>query len=201
MQSNINSQYRKNDTSRILQGDILTNFQLPLYNSLKEGFESIDFSYGVIITQDCDLNQDFNKYMDFKSKNGTEKFNESAQRSIYDKMIPSILICPGYPADQVRIGEHLNKLGFKMQSFGKISKTPWQKTIQNQNPRYHYLKSIEEFEMLDIVFDFKRYYTCEIAYIYSIYKKCYSISLNELYRENLCIRFHNFQSRIGTPND
>ena len=114
-------------------------------------------------------------------------------------MVPSILLCPAYPADKLREGNHLSFLGLKMSRIGKTKSTSWKTLKHNDNPRYHFLNKSELTDLPELVIDFKRYYSVSRDYLYEIYNNCYSISLNELYREDLSNRFFNFQSRIGLP--
>lgn len=92
MNSNINSIYRLNDSKRAIQGDILKNIDIPIFN---DELEFIKLKFGVILSQDCDLNQDY------ESRN---KISNNDNPSINNKIIPSILICPAYPAEQLRQG-------------------------------------------------------------------------------------------------
>lgn len=89
MKSNIESIYRLNNSNRVLQGDILKNLDVPIYKKELE-LQALDF--GVIISQDCDLNQDYN------SRNRISKTNDKSNPSLNNKILPSILICPAYPA-------------------------------------------------------------------------------------------------------
>ena len=114
-------------------------------------------------------------------------------------MIPSILLSPAYPAEQLRKGNHLNFLNLKMTNIGKTKSTSWRNVIHNDNPRFHFLNGSNEFDLPDLVIDFKRHYSLSRNYIYSIYEDTYNCSLNELYREDLSNRFCNFISRIGLP--
>ena len=114
-------------------------------------------------------------------------------------MMPSILLSPAYPADKLREGIHLEFIGMDMSKIGKTKSSNWRKIIQNETPRYHYLDKFDEIGLIDLVIDFKRYYTLPRQYLYSIREDSYLISLNELYREDLSNRFSNYLSRIGLP--
>ena len=194
MKSNITEYYRKNDTKRILQGDILKDFKIPTYD---DEVKMITIPYGVVLSQDCDLNQDYNSQKEYEKLN-LEK-NDKNNPNLNNKLLPSILICPAYDAEQLRKGEHLQHIDIPMNEISKTRKTPWKNILQNQTPRYHYLNESEEFGISDLVLDFKRYYSVSRDYLYSIYPEHYFISLNELYREDLSDRFFNYQSRIGLP--
>lgn len=82
MNSNIDSIYRLNDSDRVLQGDILKDLDVPIYN--KE-LKLNKLKFGVILSQDCDLNQDYN------SRNEISKTNDKSNPSLNNKILPSIL--------------------------------------------------------------------------------------------------------------
>ena len=75
--------------------------------------------YIVIMSQDCDLDNDFKSYQayskfslknDLKSSNFDDFSSDQKNqlRSMYDKLLPSVLICPAFPASEFRYGLHLN---------------------------------------------------------------------------------------------
>lgn len=193
MKSAINSQYRKNTTKRILQGDILKDVEIPIFDG---DLNIVNADYAAILSQDCDLNQDFNSREEYLKRNLKNNNNPS----LNSKMIPSILLCPAYPAEQLREGNHLSSIGLPMNKISNPKKTPWKNILNNETPRYHYLaETHDEIEMPELILDFKRYYSVSRDYLYSIYSDCYCISLNELYREDLSNRFYNYHSRIGLP--
>lgn len=149
----------------------------------------------IVLSQDCDLNQDYNARNESKCIDG----NLDKLQSLNNKFLPSVLLCPAYPADQLREGIHLQFLNLPMSKISKPGKTPWKKICQNETPRYHYLNRYEHFEIPDLVLDFKRYYTVSREYLYDIYNEVYLASLGGLYREDLSQRFANYLSRIGLP--
>ena len=186
--------YKKNNPLRISQGDLLTNVKIPI---LKKELDIVISPYLIVLSQDCDLNQDFDAHNQIKTIN----FDESNKKisSFYNKMIPSIVVVPAYPADNLREGTHLNFLDLEMTKIGKEKDTRWKILIQNETPRYHYLEGSENLDIINLALDFKRYYTLSREYLYSVFPECYFLSLKELYREDLSHRFFNFQSRIGLP--
>lgn len=190
MKSNIESVYRENTGDRVLQGDIFNNLSIPIFSDNE--LNLIESYYSVVLSQDCDLNQDYDAWNAFKDNDNIESIN--------NKRIPSILLCPAYPANQVREGVNLEFLDLPMSKISHPSKTPWKKIIQNETPRYHFLSGVNDFEIPDLVLDFKRYYTVSRDYLYSVYDDFYVASLNELYREDLSLRFSNYFSRVGLPN-
>lgn len=193
MESSITSLYRKSNVDRVLQGDVLTNLKIPIFenNTLK----LVESSYSIVLSQDCDLNQDFN------AKNELKLIEDNLDRipSLNNKFLPSILLCPAYPADQLREGIHLQFLELTLSKISNPKKTPWKRVVQNETSRYHFLHKSENLEIPDLVLDFKRYYTVSRDYLYSVYDDVYLVSLNELYHEDLSQRFSNYLSRVGLP--
>ncbi len=187
--------YRKNNSGRISQGDILKDVELLIRE--EDDFNIIKTPYSVVLSQDCDLNQDYDSHYNIQSIN----FEESPKKisSFFNKMIPSILLAPAYPDNQLRQGTHLEYIGLEMSKIGKRKDTRWKVLTQNETPRYHFLEKSEEFNLPNLVLDFKRFYSLSRNYMYEIFPDCYQASLNELYRENLSDRFFNYHSRIGLP--
>jgi hypothetical protein len=201
MKSSISSVFRESSGKRIYQGDIYRDLQIIIGytpNNPDEIISELCMPYLVVLSQDCDLDRDHKSF--FKYKNLDDVDNTDKLRSIYDKCLPSVLVSPAFPAEQVRIGEHLKDLNkFIMDNKGKETKSPWKNILNNETPRYHFIKGNTDLQVPNLVLDFKRYYTIPIEYLYSCIEKNYLASLNELFRECLSSRFCDYQSRIGLP--
>lgn len=207
MKSNVESKYRYHDSFKIYQGDIFRDVNLIIEYS-NDGNKEFLMPYIIILSQDCDLNEDYNSYNEYLVMNDELdlleiEFDESTKKvskevkSMYDKLIPSVLVCPAFPAEQLRNGIHLKNFNnFAMQY---LNSNMWSRVTSNQDVRYHYLDGCIDFQIPELVVDFKRYYTVPTSYLYSIFKKSYVGSLNELYRERFSQRFVNYLSRIGLP--
>jgi hypothetical protein len=184
--SQINTYYRKHNADRIVQGDILREVRFTDWDwDIKKGnieiYEKV-LPYIVIITQDCDLDQDF-KYRTTTTKNN-------------DKLLQSILVCPAYGWEDFIKGDHLRDLDLKMETINSNQRN----LIKHQQvPRYHYLETDSENQMPALVIDFKHYYTLPVEFLRYIYKKHYVSTMNELFRESLSQRFSFYLSRIGLP--
>lgn len=196
MVSNINSTYRRLEKDRIHQGDVLLDFQFPhiVYFNGETDVEIISNPYCFVISQDCDLDGAHNLY---EVINECPDFNENNPIN-GNKYLPSIIITPAFLADDVHGGTYLSELGFKMEDKGSKKKSKWKDITKNNNPRYHFIDSFNEYDFPQLVVDFKIFYTLPYDFIFHNYD-FYHASLNELFRENLSQRFFNYHSRIGLP--
>lgn len=184
---------RESPISRASQGDIYRDIVMPLAMPLGLGqngkeFEiaEIEYNYAVVLTQECDLEQDFRN----KEQNGDKQ----------DKCLPSILLAPAYLAEQLREGTHLSDLGLVMEH---IDSKRWRILIRDNNKRYHFLEKDLEHQVPDLVVDFKHYFTLSRDFFYSkmVNDIQYVASIDVLYREHLSHRFAYYLSRIGLPEE
>jgi len=187
----IERRYRSHTKERIVQGDILRDLTFFEWNGFQdEGLEKFKplkrrkLPYLVVLSQDCDLERDFENRNDIDMED-------------QDKFLQSVLACPAYIAEEVRKGTHLAELKLTMQSLNKDS---WRKVKINSDPRYHYLKKDSDYQIPNLVVDFKHYYTIRRDVLYELYLNHYLASLNELFREELSHRFSFYLSRIGLPD-
>ena len=185
MKSRIESFFIKHSGKRICQGDIFRDFEYIEFVSNNKktgtGIKKI-FPYLLVLSQDCDLESDHKNHIECKDNQ--------------DKYLISILVCPGYSADALRKGNHLKEYGLKM---NRIDSDRWKIIKNNQNPRYHFLRGVQELQIPNLVVDFKHYYTISRDMLYEYFKDHYLSSVNELFREALSQRFANYLSRIGLP--
>ncbi|MBL6751087.1 MAG: hypothetical protein ISP90_11225 [Nevskia sp.] len=176
---------------RLHQGDILRDIEI-----LEGVTEEVDpdggehlrerkrtLPYVVVLTQDCDLEQDFN------SRANDARLDE-------DKFLLSILVCPAYPAAQLRAGVHLGE-GHVM---SRINSDRWKPLKDNQNPRYHFLADEQSLQVPEVVLDFKQYFTIPRDQAYGLSQAShYVATANALFREDLCRRFADYLTRIALP--
>lgn len=162
---------------RYMQGDIL--------KLEEDGIEVWGIVYNapylIILSQDCDLQQDFT---------AREVWKE-------DKYIDHVLVAPAFLYKQLIQGTHREGMG--MQQIG--SSTKQSDILKNNDKRYHTVQT-KEGESNDIgrlTIDFKLFFTIPRNLLYEKFFDKYYCSLNELYREDLSLRFANFISRIGLP--
>lgn len=179
--SKIKTPYRLYRKSRICQGDIFQDLFVSIggKNGANDDF---DLPYSVVLTQDCDLEQDFNERRAKTGKN--------------DKHIDTVLICPAYPIDLFSAGTHLKNRVMQTYIKGALDKVKRNDELK----RYHYLAEDLDHGVPDLVIDFKHFFTIPRDVLYKQRKESYVTSINEVYREYLSQRFTNYLGRIGLPD-
>ena len=176
--------------SRIHQGDIIRDVDYIESVYEKEGnleISKVRFPLIIVLTQDCDLSQDYMYRYGRKTKSNQDKF------------LFSVLVAPLYNADHFFLGEHLDLLNQKMQLISR-KKSPGQFIQKNENPRYHYFQFPDKVSIVPSIVDFKHYFSVNIDYLKRKKKDDFVCKVSELFREQVTLRFSNFLSRIGLPD-
>lgn len=178
---------KKRDGVHIHQGDIFRDVCVVeniIENENAVTTEQKKLPYALVITQECDLQQDFNCRANSENKN-------------QDKYLPSILLCPAYTAESHKRGDHLDGYGQKMEIFNSDR---FRQLKQNNLYRYHYLEGDIDLNVPELVIDFKHYFTIprQIAYSPKVMQN-YLATISDLYREHLSSRFCFYLGRIGLP--
>ena len=193
LQKTIFQKYAPSVDGALRQGEILTNLKQFKLNieSLRLGkplAEPIIHPFAIIMTQDCDCEQDFKPRKDGTISNAT---------------IPSMLFCEVVMAEDLR---NRDKGGKTID----INSTVWGQVRINKNERYHFLEAIPNTadasgeELPELALDFKRYFTIpteEVYYRIEIGEAKRRCRLISPYLEHLTSRFNYFQSRIALPED
>ena len=175
-------------SDRISQGDIYKDIEIIEKAQEENGkliIEKIKYPYVIVITQDCDLEQD----------NRVRKKKENKEKISDDKILLSVIVVPLYNSEHFKQGLHLSELNMEMQVY---SRKDFQKITQNVNPRYHYLEFSEEVSVVNSVIDFKHYFTVNRNYLEQL-KSNNICKVSELFREQISHRFAHYLSRIGLP--
>jgi len=172
---------------RVRQGDIFQGVQY-LASAFEESgvlvIKKIRFPYSIVLTQDCDLDQDAR----IRGEKATTQ----------DKQLISVLLAPLYNAEHVWAGEHLDRLSIKSPP---ISGTAKDFLKQNQRPRHHYIEFPKETGLVPAVIDFKHYFSAPVVYLLHLSKTDFKCRVSELYREQISDRFAAFLSRIALPDE
>ena len=152
------------------------------------------YAYAVILTQDCDLTQDFDAR---RAVVGELNPTERDVRSRSDKIIPSVLLCQVLTAQEQRGAD-------------KITSDIWTRIRQNKDERYHFLQAVDgscdpkQEDLPELAIDFKRYFTVPTDELYwridagQTRRRCLMASP---YLEHLSTRFAYFLSRVALPED
>jgi len=144
--------------------------------------------FAIVLSQDCDLEQDFN-------------FRYNAKGNMRHEL-PSILFCQAEDADKFAESERYKGLF-------SGSKFPDDFTRNNEF-RYHFIQNVPlEFDrencgLPNLGMDFKRYFTMPTAEVYQRVRLAHTQRRTQLqspYLEHFCDRFHNFNNRIALPEE
>ncbi len=187
LKSKISSPFEIHSKDRICQGDILREVKFSFVNNENLEVKEILLPYLIVVSQDCDLEQ-FIKNQKLIQEESEKKNNQ---------FLPNVLFLPAYISEQVKSGNYLKGLfDIKTEPLGSDLFKPIK---QNKNDRYHYIAGSPDCQVPDLIIDFKNYFTLPFSYFQEIYPKSYLATINELFRENLSVRFSNFLSRIALP--
>lgn len=180
---------RQTRLARVAQGDIIRNVEYVEHVIEKSGYLDISrirFPFVVVLTQDCDLEQDY-RSRSLKNKSSTS-----------DKHLLSVLVAPLYNLEHIYSGEHLSQLGQTMQKIER-KRTSGGNLRNNETPRYHHLDFEPTVQLPPSVIDFKHYFSVNVSQLKKHKKKEFICQLADLYREDVSQRFSSFLARIGLP--
>jgi hypothetical protein len=175
---------KTHNKARIAQGDIYKDVEFIEYAEEKDGIITISkiaFPFVIVLTQDCDLDQDY-----------TVRWSKT-EVSNQDKKLLSVIVAPLYNAEHFNNGEHLSELKMEM------AKIKGNTLKQNKNPRYQYIEFPEKIPIVPSIIDFKHYFSVNVEYLKRHKKENFVCQINALYREDISQRFSSFLSRIGLP--
>lgn len=180
---------RVTPANRLLQGDIVRDVEYIEYAVETHGIvevSRITFPLVVVLTQDCDLEQDHK----FRGR-GTGTTTQ-------DKWLLSVLVAPLYNAEHVYLGEHLSDLDMTMEPINR-QKTPGKMMRSNERQRYHYLEFPSKIPIVPSVVDFKHYFAINVQTLHALRPTHFVCRLAPLFREAISQRFANYLARIGLP--
>lgn len=174
----------------LCQGEILSNLVNVRLSIESVGADEPEFNmyshpYAVLMTQDCDLEQDF---------------AVRQKRESNDKLLPCLLFCEAMTAEEMlgRVAENSKKKWERMQ------------IALNKNERFHFFQKIDpscdacQIGIEELVIDFKRYFAIPTDEVYrrielgEAIRRC---RLNSPYLEHLSSRLAYFLSLIALPTD
>jgi hypothetical protein len=178
--------YTPSSSGTLRQGEIISDLaqasiQIETIYSDEPVIIYEDHPFAIIVTQYCDLTQDF--------KARQEQTNA-------DKMLPNILFCQMVSAEELKRANNLNS-------------SIWGRVSRNKDERYHFFQKIgPEQDALgkglpELGVDFKRYFTLPADEVYHRLKsdarrRC---CLASPYLEHFSTRFAYYQFRVALPED
>lgn len=175
---------------RLYQGEILEKVLewTPKYGDSPDlviGLEPRRHKLVVVVTQDCDLEQDW------RTRTAEPKT---------DSGLPCVLLCPAWPAEELRAAQGL-------------SNDLWKPARSNKNERFQYLSEVAKAtDNLDVghpamLIDFKSTFTLRTIELYRQLRSIEADAPRRRFRletpwaEQLQLRFACYQSRIALPRD
>ncbi len=185
------------------QGEVLKNFVelRPEYPKKPPSEDDnvpvvpITHPYLVLLTADCDLEQDFKgRYPDrwyFEDEREAKKFAEKGKAYQIDNTV----WCKAYTLDDIRGVEGMNS-----STFGKIKSNSPDQRYQRLGPANLWSSANEK---LDLVLDFKKVISIPTEGIYNVLDNDSShrmTVIRPLHLQNLVQRFYSYHSRIGIEN-
>jgi hypothetical protein len=162
------------------QGELLSDIMQPSTDDGKT-FVEIKHSFCLLLSQECDLDWDFNAHRGAEANS--------------NKLLKNVILCSAYEVANIRQAHDLNSNLFR----------PIQ---QNKSERYQYLEACAaEFDSQSVgvpalVCDFKYYFTLSRDHLYHQVQadpRKRRSRLNGPYVDHLSDRFANYLSRIALP--
>lgn len=179
----ISARKNKTELKRLSQGDIFQDIEIIEHIEVEKSIvtvKKISFPFVVCLNQECDLETDF--------------INNN--QCMCDNNLLHIAIAPAFIFDLFLSGKHWGDI-FVNNKPQKKKDTTIRKIMDNEIPRYHYLK-FPESDVPELIIDFKHFFSINKRMMYyQIDKRLCSI--DGLFREKISQRFSYYISRIGLP--
>lgn len=172
--------------SNISFGTVLKDLTLLQPNIESEAIDEIKLKFAVVMSQACDIAQ------------------YQRQQDKLNNYLPNILILPLYLFEDFAQRKHIAISNTQEEILSKKQREKYQdRNNGNIDKRYHYIHSqsfISKVEQIELITDFKHYYTISYNLLERQLEDCYFGLLKDLYKEQLSQRFCNYLSRIGLPD-
>jgi hypothetical protein len=179
--------YAKSEIGAALrEGEILTDFIQYQLDAEKlraqQPIEVLQITHPIVVvlSQDCDLDQDYRRRQNGKA----------------DNLLASVLFCSVAVNDDVF--RHGTGIGTK----------EWKKVVENREPRLHYLRAVPQANdtanegLPDLIVDFRQYFSLPTEEAYfcaqAARRRC---RLDTPYAEHLSHRFFSHMARVALPLD
>lgn len=191
--------YRASDKKMALrQGEILSGvIQIkPIPDQSSSSLESISYEpivhpYVIIVTQDCELDGD---YQARQNKNG----DNQGGNLLLNKPLNSIILCEVYTATNIRTNKN-----------HQINSERWNLVKTNRYEQYHFFQKVPpQCDLLqeglpELTADFKRVFGIDADFLYyqlhSMQAQRRTI-ISSPYLEHFSHRYYSFHSRVALPS-
>ena len=188
-------------TSPVCQGDIFQNVKYHYF--LDEDNDSVrivelEFPLAIVISQACDTI-------------AMSKFIEDGRGKLA-KFMPSILMCPIYKVGEAKTGEHIkelfDELNLEIETEGGNTPIFHKDDLKVADRDWHYrIHSLTILDKLnkkillqDSVLDYKHYFSVPMSYLVS-HKTNRLYRLDDLFAEQVTLKFCTYLSRVAIPDD
>jgi len=187
--------YTPSKNGPLREGEILTGLRRVVpepgsaFGELKA--DIVEHRFAVIVSQDCDLAQDFAARFELKEGENEQQLLERER-----KKLSCVLFC-----DAIPIGELRARIA---------DKRVWDFASKNKNERYQFLRAVEAGEDAQgrgipegLGLDFRRYFSLSAEDVYAqveILKNRRAV-LQTPYAEHLSVRFFQYQLRIALAKE
>ena len=95
--------YISRNAPRLSQGDIYRNVRI-VEGEYPDGLKQTSFGYSILLSQDCDLEQDWHASVALKDLAGTDL---DEIRKVEDKVLRHVIMALCYVAEEFKEGQHL----------------------------------------------------------------------------------------------
>lgn len=181
----------KKNKIALRQGEILTGIiqYKPVTNQLLKqaqelSFETIIHPYSIVITQDCDLDWDY-------------QARKSPEPQL-EKLLNSVILCEVATAQEVR----------DIRDKQVMNSKEWDRVVSHRHERYYFFEEIpsecegEKEGLPELTADFKKVFGIDAATLYrqieiGIVKR--RTTLISPYLEHFSRRYHSFHDRVALP--
>lgn len=154
-------------------------------------FVSIQHPLMVVMSADCDLEQDYKaRHPEFAAPEHRDKFRSAPEKY----QISYVILCEAFEETSIR-------------SLLPLGREFWNRVRGNQDERYHRFPSAtirgQELVLPDLYLDFKRYSPISTEQLYAglATEGLERVAIvPPIYLHDLLHRFYGFLSRVGTPD-
>ena len=187
--------FKSQHIDQICQGDIFQNVKYSYIDSEDdEGVNVVEYEFpmAIIVSQACDVIA------------MEEMINNKSGKPA--KFMPSVLLCPIYDKTASKTGAHIkeafSQLDLKVVEEPIYFKDDLKVVDKDWHYRFHSLTvQVENESVLEnAIIDFKHYFTVPISYLVK-HKNDRLIHLDDLFAEQITLKFATYLSRVAIPTE